>query len=81
LLLGGLGSNQFRTGVHEAPGGRSDVVREAHPHLAGFNVVTSDVQIEKSDVLTQKTALTAELLPFPSFLDPIQVVAYEPACA
>ena len=52
LLFSRLGCNQFRTGVHEAPSGRTDVIRKAHPHLAGFNVVTPDMQIEKRDVLT-----------------------------
>ena len=66
--------DQFRAGVHEAPGRGADVIGEAHPHLAGLHVMPADVQIQEGDVLTQETGFTPEFLTLPAFLNTVEIV-------
>ena len=70
----GHGTDQLGAGMHEPPGGGADVIRETQAHLRAFDVIATQEDVDESNVFGEVATLAAKLLPFPPFLDPINIV-------
>ena len=70
----GHGTDQLGAGMHKPPGGGAEIVGETQSHLRAFDVIATQEDVDESNVFGEVATLAAKLLPFPPFLDPINVV-------
>ena len=63
--------------MEEAPNSRTDVIREANPHLRIADIASAELNIDEGHVMGECPRITAKFLPLTPLLHTVQVVMGE----